>query len=321
MAGFTVSSLTDYARENADKIYTDAALGAQTLKEGLVTIQAGIKKTDKIMIFQNSAPFQADTSCGFNASGDSTFTDRSITVYEIKVNDKFCPKNLQAKFTSTKLIAGAQRQQEQLPFEQLILGEWMKNINTQLEYAIWQGDNTNAANTNLKQFPGFVKTIAGASPITATATANVTTSNVISIINNIYDNIPDSLLNNPERPMVVHTGYGNFKLLVQALFSLNNYNYDVANAWQNMELTMPATGLKVKAVKGLSDISGSTYFNKDVMVCTYKDNLIYGTDLEGDYEEAKVWWSMDDDDIKALVRWKSGVQVARPGEIILYQNS
>lgn len=321
MAGFTVSSLTDYVKENADKIYTDAALGAQTLKNLGITIQAGIKKSEKLMIFQNTAPFQSDTSCGFNASGSNTFSDRTLTVAEIKWNDQWCPKDLQAKFTSTKLAAGAQRQQEVLPFEQVIMQEVMNNLNTQLEYAIWQGDSTNPFNTNLKQFSGFVKTIDGASPIAATATADVTTSNVISILNNIYDNIPAALLNNPERPMEVFTGYNNFKLLVQALFTLNNYHFDVANAWKTMSLEMPATGLKVTAVKGLTDFAGATYYGKDVMVCTYAQNLVYGTDLEGDYEDAKMWYSQDDDVIKGLIRWKSGVQVARPGEIILYKNS
>lgn len=321
MADFTVSSLGDYVRENADKIYTDAALGAQTLRELGISIQAGIKKTDALMIFQNTAPFQADTSCGFNASGTSTFTDRDLTVTEIKWNDQWCPKTLQAKFTSTKLAAGAQRQQEVMPFEEVVMAEVMNNINTQLEYSIWQGDTTNPFNTNLKQFNGLIKTIDGSSPIAATAQADVTSANIIGILNNIYDNIPAALLNNPERPMEVFTGYDNYKLLVQALFSLNNYHYNVADAWKKMSLEMPATGLKVTAVKGMTQFAGATYGNKDVMVCTYAKNLVYGTDLEGDYEDAKVWYSQDDDVIKALIRWKSGVQVARPGEIILYKNS
>jgi hypothetical protein len=321
MAGFTVSSLGDYVRENANQIYTDAALGAQTLKDLGISIQAGVKKTDALMIFQNTAPFQADSSCGFNASGSSTFSDRDLTVVELKWQDQWCPKDLAAKFTSTKLAAGAQRQQEVLPFEQVIMQEVMNNINTQLEYAIWQGDSTNPFVNYMKHFSGFVKTIDGASPIAATATADVTTSNVISILNNIYDNIPAALLNNPERPMEVFTGYNNFKLLVQALFTLNNYHFDVANAWKTLSLEMPGTGLKVKAVKGLTDLAGATYYGKDVMGCTYAKNLFYGTDLEGDYEDAKVWYSQDDDVIKGSIRWKSGVQVARPGEIILYKNS
>jgi hypothetical protein len=321
MAGFTVSDLTDYVRENADKIYTDAALGAQTLKSLGITIQAGVKKSDSLMIFQNTAPFQSDASCGFNASGTSTFSDRILTVAEIKWNDQWCPKDLAAKFTSTKLAAGAQNQQETLPFEQVIMSEVMLNLNTQLEYAIWQGDSTNVFNTNLKQFSGFLKTIDGASPITATQQASITTQNIIAAMNNIYDLIPAQLLNNPERPMEVFMGYGEFKMLVQALFTLNNYHFDVANAWKTMSLEMPATGLKVTAVKGLTGFSGSTYGNKQAMVCTYAKNLVYGTDLEGDYEDAKMWYSQDDDVIKGLIRWKSGVQVARPSEIILYKNS
>jgi hypothetical protein len=321
MSGFTVSGLSDYVRENADVIYTDAALGAQTIKNLGITIQAGIKKTDALMTFANTAPFQSDSTCGFNASGTSTFSHRDISVVEIKWNDQWCPKDLQAKFTSTKLAQGAQRQQETLPFEQVIMNEVMLNLNTQLEYGIWQGDTANPFNTNLKQFSGFLKTIVGASPILATTQTSLTTSNIVAALNNIYDNIPAQLLNNPERPMEVFMGYQEFKYLVQALFTLNNYHFDVANAWKTMSLEMPATGLKVTAVKGLTAFTGATYASKQSIVCTYAKNLVYGTDLEGDYEDAKIWYSQDDDVIKGLIRWKSGVQVARPSEIILYQNT
>ena len=322
MSGFTVTALTTYVQENADKIYTNAALGAQTIKNLGITIQAGIKSSSQLMNFVNTAPFQADTTCGFNASGSSTFDNRQLTVTELKWNDTWCPKDLQAKFTSTKLAAGAQRQQEVLPFEEVIMGEVMKNLNSQLEYAIWQGDTTNHVfNTNLKQFNGFLQVLDAASPTYATATAAVTSANVISILDEIYETIPAALINNPERPMITMVGWDVFRALVIAAKTLNYYHFDPAGAYATGEITMPGTGLKVKAVNGLTNFTGTTNTYKDRMVCTYADNLVYGTDLEGDYEDARVWYSQDDDNIKGFIRWKSGVQIARPAEVISYKNS
>ena len=323
MGGFTTTGLATYVRENADKIYTNAALGAQTIKDLGITVQAGIKYQDSLMNFVNVANFVSDANCGsLTASGSSTFDDRVITVTPIRWFDQWCPKDLEQKFTSTKLLAGAQNQQETLAFEELIMGEVMKNINTQLEYAVWQGDTTNHVfNTNLKQFNGFLQIIDGASPITATATADVTTSNIIGILDNIYDNIPAALMNNPEREMIAYTGYDNFKLLVVAAKALNYYHFDPAQAYKNMELTMPGTGLKVKAVKGLTNFTGTTSAYKDRIICTYASNFVYGTDLANDHEEARVWYSQDDDVIKGLIRWKSGCQIAVPSEVISYKNS
>ena len=43
MAGFTVSDLTDYVRENADRIFTAAITQAATLQYPGINIIAGIK--------------------------------------------------------------------------------------------------------------------------------------------------------------------------------------------------------------------------------------------------------------------------------------
>ena len=89
MAGFTVGSLTTYVRENADKIYTAAILGATTLKYPGISIQAGIKNADKLMLFANVAPIQVGGLCSFSASGSSTFTDVTLQVSPLKWNDTF----------------------------------------------------------------------------------------------------------------------------------------------------------------------------------------------------------------------------------------
>ena len=125
MAGFTVSALTTYVRENADKIYTAAILGATTLKYPGISIQAGIKNADKLMLFANTAPIQVGGVCSFNASGSSTFSDVTLTVSPLKWNDTFCPETLENKFLSTKLVAGSNY--DSLPFEQLIMDNVIAN--------------------------------------------------------------------------------------------------------------------------------------------------------------------------------------------------
>jgi len=79
--------------------------------------------------------------------------------------------------------------------------------------------------------------------------------------------------------------------------------------------------LKIVAVHGLNVISGSKASYGQRIVCTYPANLFVGTDLISDMEEAKVWYSNDDQNIKASIKWKVGYQIAYTTEVITYRNT
>lgn len=178
MSGFTVSSLTDYVIENENKILHASIMGADTLAIPGITVQAGVKLSEQLNNIAITAPFQADGGCSFSASGSTTFNHRTLTVSKLKWQDTWCPDDLEAKYTSKKLAAGSTY--ETLPFEELIIGNVTKNIAAQMEQAIWQGDTTNHVfSTNLKQFNGWLQIIDAASPTYATATADLTTGNII----------------------------------------------------------------------------------------------------------------------------------------------
>lgn len=322
MSGFTVSSLTNYVIENENKIYSAAILGAETIKNGGITVQAGIKSSEQINLLANTAPFQADGGCAFNASGSTTFTQRPLTVSKLKWQDVFCPDDLEAKYTSKKLTAGSNY--ESMPFEQEIMDLVIANINAQMEQAIWQGNTTSHLfSTNLKQFNGFIQVLEAAGTATyATATAAITTGNVISIFDDIYTKIPTQLLNSAKGELVAFCGWDTFRTLLIAQKNANSFAYgDLGNAAKAGEYVMPGSGLKVKAVQGLSNITGTLSTYKDRIVCTYPANLVFGTDLANEYEEAKIWYSADDQNIKGSIKWKAGVQIAFPAEVVTYKNS
>lgn len=319
MSGFTVSGLTTYVRENADKILTATITGADTLKIPGISIQAGIKNADKIMQFSNTAPIQVGGVCAFNASGSTTFSNVTLTVSKLKWQDTWCPEDLELKFLSTKLSPGSNY--DKLPFEQLIMDGVTQNLAFSMEKMIWQGDTTLTNLNDLKQADGWLKLIDAGSPILATATADITAANVIAIHDDIYKKIPAALLNRPDKPMICFEGWDTFRLLILALKDANAYHYDAGNAATTGELTLPGSGLKIKAVHGLDAISGSLASYTDRIVCTYPSNLYYGTDLANEFEEADVWYSKDDQNVKGSIKWKSGMQIAYTTEVVTYKNS
>jgi len=319
MAGFTVTGLTTYIAENADDIYVAAITKAETLNFPGISIMAGVKNAQKIMLFANTAPFQVGGTCAFNASGSSTFTDRTLTVSPLKVNDTFCPEDLQIKFLSTKLIAGLNY--DAMPFEKLITDSVVANVQIGMEQAIWKGDTASVGSNVLKQFNGWLKTIDAASPVYATAQTALTTGNIIGVMDNIYALIPAALLNNPAKPLVSFMGWDTFRLLITALKNANAFNFFPDSTWLTGEFVMPGLGLKVKAVHGLDNGQlGEAVAYKDRIVTTWAGNLFYGCDLTGEEETIKSWYSLDDQNIKYSIKWKAGTQIAYGSEVVTYKN-
>lgn len=319
MSGFTNSSLTDYVEQNKSELILESVIAAPTFSYPIDIVQ-GIKFKEALNFMAVTAPFQTGTTCAFNSSGDVTFTQKVITVTDVKVQNQFCPKTLEAKYTQKYLRPGAH--QEELPVAKFITDEINMNIKAQMEQAFWQGD-TNLTNLpNLKIFDGILKTIDAGSPILATATADVTTSNVIGIIDEMYTKLGTSLPNIMSRPdLVLAMGKDTFQLVVLALKNLNYFHVEVNQTLQSWEMKFPWYGLKIVAVDGLSNIAGTLSSYKDRMVLTYWDNLVFGTDMLNDEENYELWYSKDDRIIKLSVEWKAGTQVKKIGEVVTYKNS
>jgi len=319
MAGFTNSSLTDYVEENKGDLILEAVIGAPTLSYPIDIIQ-GIKYKQAFNFLAVTAPFQTGTNCEFNSSGDVTFTQSTISVTDVKVQNQFCPKTLESKYTQKFLRPGAH--QEELPVGKYITDQVNLLIKAQMEQALWQGDTALTNLPNLKIFDGWLKKIDAGSPVIATATADVTTGNIISIIDNMYTLLGTNLPAIMSRPdLVLVMGKDTFQLLVLALRNLNYFHIDVNQSLQSWELNFPTYGLKVIGVDGLSNIAGTQATKKDRMVLTYWDNLVFGTDLQSDYENYEMWYSKDDRVIKLSAEWKAGTAVKKTTEVITYKNS
>ena len=186
---YNVSALGSFTKENAESlIYKQIAQGTTA---SLMTLQPGIKSAETINIVASRAVFQAGGSCGFNASGDTTFSQRTLTVGKIKLNMQWCEKDLEPKYLQGAMKAGSTY--DMLTFEQEIIGDIVQNISKDLEVAIWQGD-TGSANVYLNKFDGLIKIIDDASDeITATPVAWSVT-NARTALQNVYSSLTDDML-------------------------------------------------------------------------------------------------------------------------------
>jgi hypothetical protein len=305
---FSVGSLANYTNEQSTDLLVKALFGSKTatLLQSSNQVQVGVKSASALNILASTVFFQAD-GCGYLSSGTTTFTQRTITVGAVKVEETLCPKTLEAKWMQTQIMPGSPTM---IPFEEQIGNEKAAVIAQTLETAMWTGD-TGSGNPNLSRFDGFNKLIAAASPVLGNATpttfTTVTNANIDDILDQIYANVPAPVAAKDD--LVCFLGVDNFKLMLINLKNANLFHY-VADAAQTMEMVYPGTNMKLIAVGGLNGT------NK--IVAGSLSNFFMGTDLIDENEEVKMWYSIDNDEVRVRFTFKAGVQVAFPGEIVYF---
>jgi hypothetical protein len=313
--GFDVSALANYTKENEALLVTSSVLGAKTaaLIKSAGNVMVGVKSSEKINIMETDAIFQAGGTCGFNASGSTTFTQRTVTPGKIKVNEALCPKDLEAKYLQKALPTGSMY--DSIPFEQEFSDKKAKTIAAQLETALWQGD-TSSVNVNLNKFDGLVKLIGAASGVVAANAStfisgaplsSITAANVISIFDGVYRAIPAKVVAADD--MTIFCGQDLFRTYTIALKNSGSFNYQI-DVKADSEFVLPGTTIKVVAVAGLNGT------NK--VYAMRLSNLFLGTDLLNEEEKFEIFYAKEADQIRFVSEFKMGVNIAFPDEVTAF---
>ena len=303
---FNVTGLTDYTNQQSTDLVLKSLFGSKTaaVLQAAGQVQVGVKSAEALNILTGDVYFQAD-GCGYTASGNTTFTQRNITVGKIKVEETLCPKTLEAKWMQTQIAAGSP---EEVPFEEQIGNDKASRIAKLLEVAMWQGDTaTSNTNPNTNRFDGFNKVIDDAAASVdgnTTAATSITTSNVETLVDDMYNALPADIADAED--LVLFVGIDTFKKYSTALRASNLFHYAADS--EGMEMMIPATNLKMIAVGGLD--------GTDRMFAGRLSNFFVGTDLANEEEEYRFWYSQDNDEVRFRATMKYGVQVAFPDQIV-----
>lgn len=312
---FNVSALADYTEQNEALLVTSSVLGAKTasLIKSAGNVMVGVKSSETINIMDTDAIFQSGASCGFNASGSTSFTQRTVTVGKIKVNESLCPKDLEAKYLQKALPTGSMY--DAIPFEQEFTDKKAKRIASQLEIALWQG-NTSSVNVNLNKFDGLLKLMAADSSVVDANTStfisgaplsSITAANVVSIFDGIYRAIPAQIVSYDD--VVIFCGMDVFRTYTIALKNANMFHYTVDVKADN-EFVLPGTTIKVIAVQGLNGTND--------IVAGRLSNFFLGTDLLNEEEKFEIFYAKEADQVRFVSEFKMGVNYAFGDELVKF---
>lgn len=288
-----LSNLTTYVEENKSGLIKKSVIGAKSAS--LFNLMVGVKGSTALNLLNTNVVFGNGKACGWSEDTGTTqeISQRNIVPGFVKVNTSFCDAAMTDYFMNNqvKVAAGT----EVLPFEEAFVSDITNKISANLEKAIWNGDTLSADN-NLKQFDGLFKILTAASGDTVNPT--ITTGDTIfDVFNKVYSNIPVEILDSS----VILCGADTFRTLVMYLTSQNLYNY-APSVDGTMEIILPGTSTKVIALNGMNTTKK--------IVATYLDNIFYGTDLMGDEEVFKLWYSDDNQIFRLAVKFTAGVQIA-----------
>lgn len=319
---FSLTGLNAYVEQQRLPLLTKAVFDAKT--QSLMQKRVGVKYEESLNLMETDAVFQTASTCAFNASGTTSFTQRNISVARVKVQEILCPRELEQYWMQTQLTQGANY--EGVPFEQAFAEQKAKQIAKNIENAIWQSSTATGASgwtgatasinndANLNKTVGLLhlmeKTLASASIVSSLAGAAFSDTTVVSAFENVYLKIPVEIISKDD--IYAFCGWDTYRLLVTRLVGLNLYQGDLGQLGAG-EMYFPATNMRICAVNGLNGTRR--------IVATSLSNLFFGTDLLSDEDTFRIWASYDNDQIRFQAALKYGVQFAYPEFMVLYKAS
>ncbi len=278
--------------------------------------QTGIKSTDDLHYIETELHYQADSGCSFNASGDTTFSKRTITVGKIKIQQSFCARDLEGFWTERALKPGSNY--DYIAFEK-DWTEYLVNLMIEAkETALWRSKIGGGEGLNLIQYDGFIAIIDAAvastingNPTSITTATGITSSNVIGIFDGMWTLLPSKLKGKPDVEFMC--GSDTFDKLILALKTANLFHYDGVNGspYEQGVIILPGTGYRVERYFGLDGT------NRIFLART--SNFVIGTDLESDEDQFDIRENPIDKNMLVDIHFKEGTQVKFPNEIVQFK--
>jgi hypothetical protein len=314
----TISNST-YAGEAASGYIAAALLSAATLDNKYVTIMPNVKYKSVIQKLAVSGIVQ-DASCDFTTSGSVAISEQILTPKELQVNLLLCKQEFVASWEALQLGFSAF---DEIPknFNDFLVSYVGGKVAEATEESIWAGTNING------QFLGFQSALSasvaagGATAVLPARTAgtgaiisgSITSTNVISVLDAVYQTIPKTVFGKQDLLMYVSTDVARD---YQSALAGGGASGLGANGFNNQlnvgEKPMNFNGVELVMCPGMSA-------NK--IVAAQKSNLFFGTGLLSDYNEVKVIDMANIDgsqNYRIVMRYTAGTQFGVGQDIVYY---
>lgn len=233
----------------------------------------GIKYKTKIANQLFDANLLKDSSCTWSV-GTDPLNAVDVDVCPVSAMAQICRFDIEQSFISQWMAKGSGAAFDVNQFMGYYFDEMSKHIAADIETIRWQGVNSGTSSTVKDLCDGYETLLsASASVVDVAATASITTSNVITEMDRVYNALVPALQSRiPELRLFVSSDIA--AAYRQAAFAFTNANIPSING----ALQLTYLGIKIVVAQGMSTKK---------MVLTHKDNLIYAFDGENDAKVLK----------------------------------
>ena len=254
--------LKTYLETNGVEVLTKALFNSESAK--YFQIQTNVTAETPIIRLDSSITLADASTCGFEATGSDTFSNRLLSPKFLKVNKEFCPKTLLKTWAHSDVRMNALG--ETLPFEELLINNNINELAKWNERLIWEGKTS-----------GGVGNLALMDGILTIARADENTVKLEKGSDDLWTRVEKTWLAlAPEvaDKCTLFMSIANYKQLIVELMNKNMYH--VFETYEGeYRMTMPGTNLVIRGVSGITE---------DVLICTPEENLYLGVDGENDSE-------------------------------------
>ena len=287
--GFDVTAIAGYIDQESFGLISKSVL--ETNLAQFMNVRVGLQGNSvDIPLLDTDFVVQDGAECGWNATGDTTVSVVPMTLKNNKVNVVQCVQTLRDTFFSRQLAAGAYNGGTSIPFEEMLADHFVKKLNNYNENYIMNGDGSYSGLTD-------ILTVANGTVSAATAT-EWTSSNAVANAQTMYEALPDKSYTQDDLVLILSPSQ--YRALVLGITQENYYHIEPGST----EIYIPGTQVRVVATSGLVG-SNKKYIGPS-------SALFMGTDLTGDFEQFRLWYSQDNDEMRGLMRWRVGIAVSEP---------
>lgn len=303
---------TTYAGQDAGRIIGATLLSGTTLGNGGITVNPGIKYK-QVLRKLSIDDIVKNATCDFNATSTVTQTEQILTPEQFDVNLQLCKDDYLSDWASVEM---GMSEWDELPKSvgDFIIARVLAKVAAKVENTIWTG--VNATDGEFDGFETLFTTMADQPAAMEIAGTTLTAGNIQAQMNLVVDQVPTELYGDPNLRLYVPLSA--YKFYVQSLAGFGTGGIGAAGvnalgATNKFDMTsLYFNGIQLFVANGMSD---------NVMVCTTKDNLVFGTGLANDMNMVKVLDMTDIDlssNVRFALRYSAAVQYIFGSEIVTY---
>jgi len=282
---FDLNALSTYTDELSLELIAKAVLTTDLMNQ--IDVRAGLSAGTVAINLMDGDLNVNDLACGWNPSGDVTFTQVDICIRDKQVKMDLCPEDLRQYWLSQRMSPSAF--QETVPFEEVIANYYVERVKKYNEGFLINGDNT------CDGIKGQITASAGANvPVSAAAW---TVSNAVSQALDLFDAIDESVKDRDDLIMIVSPA--NYQILRRALVAQNYFHYNQGDGVASINLI----GTNCTVVKS-SGLVGSNY-----VAAGPAGFIVAGTGLQDDMSTMQFFYDKGFDVVKFTAKWRLGVAV------------